>query len=194
MAMNAWTQSMEHQCDTPRKFAPKVNILLVDTQPARLLSYEAILGELGENLIKATSGTEALEFLFNDDIAVVLANVSSPGVDGLKLANTVLHHPSLQETAILFIHSTGMSLDDHIKGYQHGAVDYISVPVDPEVLRAKVGFFAELHRKRRQQEALNGELEHRVRERAQELQKRTKLLDLAFEAIRTHNQRWRGPT
>src|ERR1700758_333369 len=136
----------------------KVNILLVDDQPAKLLSYEAILGELGENLVKVNSGTEALEFLLKNNVAVVLTDVSMPGIDGFELAQMMAQHPRFQKTAIIFVSAIHMSDLDRIKGYQRGAVDYISVPVVPELLRAKVSLFAELHRKRIELEQLNGQL------------------------------------
>src|SRR5437660_8381850 len=147
----------------------KVNILLVDDQPAKLLSYEVILSELGENLIKATSGREALEQLLKNDVAVVLMDVSMPEIDGFELADMIRQHPRFQKTAIIFISAVHLTDLDRIKGYQRGAVDYISVPVVPEVLRAKVSVFAELHRKTRQLESLNKSLEQRVLERTEEL-------------------------
>src|SRR6202049_3880920 len=136
----------------------KVNILMVDDQPAKLLSYEVILGELGENLIKAASGKEALELLLKNDFAVVLMDVSMPEIDGFEMADIIRQHPRFQKTAIIFVSAVHMTDLDRLKGYQRGAVDYISVPVIPEVLRAKVSVFAELHRKTRQLERLNREL------------------------------------
>lgn len=136
----------------------KVNILMVDDQPAKLLSYEAILGDLGENLIKAASGREALEYLLKTDVAVVLMDVSMPELDGFELADIIRQHPRFQHTAIVFISAVHLTDLDRLKGYQLGAVDYISVPVVPELLKAKVSVFAELHRKRLQLEALNQEL------------------------------------
>ena len=136
----------------------KVNILMVDDQPAKLLSYEAILDELGENLIKANSGREALEHLLKTDIAVVLMDVSMPELDGFELAEMIRQHPRFQKTAIIFISAVHLTDLDRLKGYQRGAVDYISVPVVPELLRAKVSVFAELHRKTHQLEVLNSEL------------------------------------
>src|SRR6184192_1241170 len=124
----------------------KMNILMVDDQPAKLLSYEVILAELGENLIKATSGREALEYLLKNDVAVVLMDVSMPELDGFQLAEMIREHPRCQKTAIIFISAVHLTDLDQLKGYQRGAVDYISVPVVPELLRAKVGVFAELHR------------------------------------------------
>jgi signal transduction histidine kinase len=136
----------------------KVNILMVDDQPGKLLSYEAILGELGENLIKAHSGREALDLLLKTDVAVVLMDVSMPELDGFELADLIRQHPRFQETAIIFISAVHLTDLDRLKAYQRGAVDYISVPIVPELLRAKVSVFADLHRKTRQLEQLNREL------------------------------------
>ena len=136
----------------------KVNILMVDDQPAKLLSYEVILAELGENLIKANSGREALEHLLREDVAVVLMDVSMPEIDGFELADMIRQHPRFQKTAIIFISGVHLTDLDRLKGYQRGAVDYLSVPVNPELLRAKVSVFADLHRKTHQLEALNREL------------------------------------
>ncbi|HEX7961953.1 MAG TPA: response regulator, partial [Terriglobales bacterium] len=147
----------------------KVNILMVDDQPQKLLSYEVILQVLGENLLKATSGKEALEQLLKNEIAVVLMDVSMPDINGFELADMIRQHPRFQKTAIIFISGVHLSDVDRIKGYQRGAVDYISVPVVPEVLRAKVSVFAELHRKTRQLELLNQQLEQRVAERSEAL-------------------------
>src|SRR6202795_4449222 len=136
----------------------KINILMVDDQPGKLLSYEAMLGELGENLIKAHSGMEALDHLLKTDIALVLMDVSMPGMDGFETAQMIHEHPRFQHTPIVFISAILMSDVDRLKGYQHGAVDYLSVPVVPQLLRAKVQVFAELHRKTRQLEMLNARM------------------------------------
>jgi response regulator RpfG family c-di-GMP phosphodiesterase len=136
----------------------KINILMVDDQPGKLLTYEAMLGELGENLIKAHSGMEALEHLLKVDVAVVLMDVSMPGMDGFETAQMIHDHPRFQNTPIVFISGIHMTDLDRLKGYQHGAVDYLSVPVVPELLRAKVRVFAELHRKTQQLEALNAQM------------------------------------
>jgi PAS domain S-box-containing protein len=168
----------------------KVNILMVDDQPAKLLSYEVILEGLDANLIRATSASQALNILLKNDIAVVLMDVSMPDVDGFELADVIRKHPRFQKTAIIFISGVHLAESDKLQGYRSGAVDYIAVPVVPEVLRTKVGIFAELHRKTRMLEKLNFELERRVEERTQELRERevafrtrAELLDLASEAI-----------
>ena len=154
-----------------------VNILMVDDQPGKLLTYEAILSDLGENLIKASSGKEALEKLLKTDVAVVLMDVSMPEIDGFELAEIIRQHPRFQKTAIIFISAVHLTDLDRLKGYQHGAVDYLSVPIVPEVLRAKVKVFAELHRKNQQLERLNAELEKRVAERTEELEHKALALE-----------------
>jgi PAS domain S-box-containing protein len=148
----------------------KVNILLVDDQPGKLLSYEVILQDLNENLIKAASAKEALEHLLKNEVAVILVDVCMPDLDGFELAAMIRDHPRFQRTAIIFISAIHLTHTDHLRGYEMGAVDYVPVPVIPEVLRAKVKVFAELFRKTRQLERLNEELEHRVAERTSELE------------------------
>jgi len=154
----------------------KVNILLVDDQPAKLLSYEAILREIDENLIKASSGREALEHLLRSDIAVVLMDVCMPELDGFELAAMIRDHPRFRKTAIIFVSAIHLTDVDRLRGYEMGAVDYVPVPVIPEVLRAKVKIFAELYRKSRQLEQLNIELERRVADRTAELERSTRRL------------------
>jgi PAS domain S-box-containing protein len=151
----------------------KVNILLVDDQQSKLLSYEAILHGLGENLLKATSGREALEHLLKSEIAVVLVDVCMPDLDGFQLAAMIREHPRFQKTAMIFISAIHLSEMDRLRGYEMGAVDYVPVPVVPEVLRAKVKIFAELYRKTRELERLNAELEERVAARTAELEMST---------------------
>jgi PAS domain S-box-containing protein len=148
----------------------KVNILLVDDQPAKLLAYEVILKELNENLVVATSGREALEYLLKNEVAVILVDVCMPELDGFELAGMIREHPRFQKTAMIFISAIQVSDIDRLRGYEMGAVDYVPVPVIPEVLRAKVKVFAELYRKTRQLERFNAELEDRVRARTAELE------------------------
>ena len=166
----------------------RVNILMVDDQPAKLLSYEAILGELDENLVKATSGREALEFLLKMDVAVVLMDVSMPEIDGFELASMIRQHPRFHRTAIIFVSAVHLTDLDRLKGYERGAVDYISVPVIPELLRAKVSVFAELHRKAQQLWRLNRELEQRVADRTQELEHKAEALELLNAQLNRKNE------
>src|SRR6202047_1175680 len=159
-----------------------INILLVDDQPAKLLSYEATLQSLGENLIKAGSAREALEHLLKEDIAIVLSDVCMPELDGFELAGMIRDHPRFQQTAIIFISAVALADPDRVKGYSYGAVDYLLVPVVPELLRAKVRVFADLFRKTRQLELLNAELERRVDERTAELTQANAELEQRVEA------------
>jgi PAS domain S-box-containing protein len=148
----------------------KINILLVDDQPAKLLAYEVILKELGENLVVATSGRDALQYLLKNEVAVILIDVCMPELDGFELAAMIREHPRFQKTAMIFISAIQVSDLDRLRGYEMGAVDYVPVPVIPEVLRAKIRVFAELYRKTRQLERFNAELEDRVRARTAELE------------------------
>jgi PAS domain S-box-containing protein len=167
----------------------KVNILLVDDQPAKLLTYEAVLKELGENLLVANSARQAFDHLLRADVAVVLMDVYMPDLDGFELARMIREHPRFQQTAIIFISAVLLTDLDFLRGYQVGAVDYVPVPVVPEILRAKVKIFAELYRKSRQLERLNRELEQRVAERTAaleastaELRQKEERLQLVFDA------------
>ncbi|MDI1282900.1 MAG: response regulator [Reyranella sp.] len=159
----------------------KVNILLVDDQPAKLLSYEVILGQLGENLIKTNSPQEALGVLLKTEVAVVLIDVVMPGVDGFELAAMIREHPRFQKLAMIFVSAVQIAETDHLRGYEIGAVDYVTVPVVPEVLRAKVKVFLELYRKTRQLEEMNVELERRVAARTAELAAQTERLQRSEE-------------
>ena len=143
----------------------RVNILLVDDQPAKLLTYRTILEDVGENLLSASNATEALELLLRHDVAVVLIDVYMPDIDGFQLAAMIRNHPRFEKTALIFISAILLTDVDRLRGYEMGAVDYVPVPVIPEVLRAKVKVFVELFRKTRQLEQLNKGLEARVAER-----------------------------
>jgi signal transduction histidine kinase len=157
----------------------RVNILLVDDQPGKLLTYETILNELGENLLTASSASEALQCLLDNEIAVVLVDVCMPDLDGYELASMIRQHPRFQKTSIIFVSAILMTDLDRLRGYECGAVDYVPVPVIPEILRAKVSVFAELFRKTRALERLNSELEDRVTERTSALEKTTQMLQEA---------------
>ena len=118
----------------------------------------------------ATSGREALEYLLKNEVAVILVDVCMPELDGFELAAMIREHPRFQKTAMIFISAIQVSDIDRLRGYEMGAVDYVPVPVIPEVLRAKIKVFAELYRKTRQLERFNAELEDRVRARTAELE------------------------
>jgi two-component sensor histidine kinase/DNA-binding response OmpR family regulator len=153
----------------PGEEKERVNILLVDDQPGKLLSYEVMLAELDENLVAVSSAKEALAYLLKSEVAVILVDVCMPELDGFELAEMIRGHPRFQKTAIIFISAVHFTQSDYLRGYAAGAVDYLSVPVVPELLRAKVRVFAELFRKTRDLQKLNDELEHRVAERTEAL-------------------------
>lgn len=124
----------------------KVNILLVDDNPGKLMSLETMLTDLNQNLVKARSGKGALKCLLRDDFAVILLDVNMPEMDGFETAEMIRKRPRSTHTPIIFVTAVGTSDADRAKGYELGAVDYIFQPVPPEVLRAKVARFVDLHK------------------------------------------------
>jgi len=134
------------------------NVLLVDDNPARLLSYRTILEPLGERLIEATSGTDALRTVMDTDFAVILLDVNMPGMDGFETASLIHQHPRFEKTPIIFVSAINVSDMDRLRGYKLGAVDYVMVPIIPEILRGKIAALAELFRKRRELQRLNAAL------------------------------------
>src|SRR4051812_926620 len=127
----------------------KVNILIVDDKPEKLLSLEAVLEELHQNIVRAYSGREALRALLNDDFAVILLDVNMPGMDSFETASLIHQRKSTEHVPIIFV--TAFGDENHsARGYQLGAVDYIQTPVVPEVLKTKVAVFVDLYRKTEQ--------------------------------------------
>ena len=133
----------------------KSNILLVDDMPARLLTYEAILGSLDQNLVRAQSGEEALAKLLEMEVATILLDVSMPGMDGFETAAMIRGHPRSAQTPIIFVTGVHLTEIDRLRGYEMGAVDYVSVPVMPEILRGKVQVLVQLYLQRRELTRLN---------------------------------------
>jgi signal transduction histidine kinase len=166
----------------------RVQILLVDDQPGKLLSYEAMLSDLDATLIRAGSASEALEQLLKTEIAVVLIDVCMPGLDGFELARMIRDHPRYRNTAIILVSAVLVNDVHRLKGYHAGAMDYVGVPVVPEILRAKVAVFADLYRKSRRLERMNEELERRVEERTAALRASDRRKD-EFLAILAHELR-----
>ena len=165
-----------------------VNILLVDDQPGRLLTYRAILEPLGENLVEASSGMEALKRLMDDEYAVILLDVNMPGMDGFETASLIHQHPRFENTPIIFVTAVNVTDMDRLRGYKLGAVDYVMVPVIPEILRSKVVVLAELFRKRRQLQQANLALQA---EKARELQRLNESLRKANEDLSSRNRELR---
>jgi signal transduction histidine kinase len=134
------------------------NILMVDDQPARLLTYRAILEPLGHNLVAVNSGLEALDALMKQEFAVVLLDVKMPGMDGFETAELIHDHPRFETIPIIFVTGVHVTEFDRLKGYKAGAIDYVYIPVIPEILRSKVAVLVELYAKRRELQAVNREL------------------------------------
>src|SRR3954468_20827423 len=127
----------------------KVNILLVDDRPEKLLALEAVLDDPGQNIVRAYSGREALRHVLATEFAVILLDVNMPGMDGFETASLIRQRKSSEHIPIIFITAFGDEM--HIaRGYSLGAVDYILAPVIPEVLRSKVTVFVDLYRKTEQ--------------------------------------------
>ena len=134
------------------------NILLVDDQPARLLTYRAILEPLGHNLVAVNSGLEALEALMKQEFAVVLLDVKMPGMDGFETAALIHDHPRFENTPIIFVTGVHVTEFDRLKGYKAGAIDYVYIPVVPEILRSKVAVIIETRSPRRALQSVNKQL------------------------------------
>jgi signal transduction histidine kinase len=166
----------------------QASILLVDDQPGKLLTYQVILADIGANLVTARSAREALEHLLKNEFAVVIVDVCMPDLDGFELAEMIRDHPRFRQTAIIFVSGVHLSDLDRLKGYERGAVDYLPVPIVPEILRAKVQVFVDLHLKTRELERLNKNLERRVVQRTEELEEAGRRKD-QFLAVLAHELR-----
>ena len=163
---------------------PPVNILMVDDHPENLLALEAILGDLGHNLVRATSGREALRHLLAEEFALILLDAAMPGMDGYETAELIRSREKTRKTPIIFLTANYKSESQVFKGYAVGAIDYLLKPYVPEVLRSKVTAFVELYTNRRllkeEAEALRrarDTLEDRVRERTAELASANRALE-----------------
>jgi len=162
--------------------AAPVKILLVDDQPGRLLTYRTILEPLGEELVDARSGMEALKLLMEDEYAVILLDVNMPVMDGFETATLIHQHPRFENTPIIFVTAVNLSDLDRLRGYKLGAVDYVMVPVIPEIMRTKVSVLAELYRKRRELQVLNASLASAHRELQEEKARELERLNASLRA------------
>jgi PAS domain S-box-containing protein len=161
----------------------KVNILLVDDRADKLLALQAVLRELNQNVVVARSGKEALRHLLQTEFAVILLDVSMPGMDGFETASLIRTRPATEHTPIIFVTSLNQSENQVSRGYQLGAVDYILSPIVPQVLRSKVSVFVELH-KRTEQIKLQGERLRQLEEMAF-----TRRLNEAVDRLETETKR-----
>jgi signal transduction histidine kinase len=136
--------------ETTPEASPPVNVLLVDDQPANLLALEAMLQGLGQNLVQASSGREALKWLLSNDCAVILLDVKMPDMDGFETATLIRERDRSRHTPIIFLTAADKSQTQAVRGYSVGAVDYLVKPVVPEFVRSKVAVFVELAKKTEQ--------------------------------------------
>jgi PAS domain S-box-containing protein len=143
---------------------PRASILMVDDHPSNLLALEAILDPLGQELVKATSGEEALKFLLKRDFAVILMDVQMPGLDGFQTATIIKQRERTRTIPIIFLTALSRDAAHVFKGYAHGAVDYLLKPFDPEILRSKVSVFVDLFLKEQQIQRQAAQLRQRERE------------------------------
>ncbi|MBZ4372056.1 PAS domain S-box protein [Corallococcus sp. AS-1-6] len=158
--------STEHTPERPQEAAasPRAAILMVDDHPANLLALEAILEPLGQELVKATSGEEALKQLLQRDFAVILMDVQMPGLDGFQTAALIKQRERTRTIPIIFLTALSRDAAHVFKGYAHGAVDYLLKPFDPEILRSKVSVFVDLFLKEQQLQRQAALLRQRDRE------------------------------
>ena len=174
------------------------NVLLVDDRPENLFAMESLLSGADYNIISADSAQEALRVLLSEDVALILLDVQMPGLNGFELAELIRERERTQHTPIIFISAT--SVDDQyiFRGYSLGAVDYLTKPIQPEILKSKVGFFTRLFKQNQKIKAqselltatnaeldrLNIELEERVRNRTAALEKVNLALEMELEVKR----------
>lgn len=162
----------------------RANILLVDDRPQNLVALQAVLEPLGQNLVSANSGAEALRELLKRDFAAILLDVQMPGFDGFQTAELIKQRERTKHVPIIFVTAISKDAEHVFRGYSAGAVDYILKPIDPDVLRSKVSVFVQLWEKE-QQLAEQAELlrEHEVTEAVRASEERYRSLAAAVPAI-----------
>jgi two-component system, sensor histidine kinase and response regulator len=153
-----------------RSQSPASSILIVDDRPENLVALAAVLEELEQNVVRAASGKEALREVLREDFAVILLDVQLPGIDGFETARLIRERERSNATPIIFLTAFDNDAGNASRGYSLGAVDFLTKPYDPEVLRAKVRVFIELHQRRLEVDQLNASLERRVLQRTSDLE------------------------
>lgn len=148
-------RAADHAATSPKEKAIDLpSVLIVDDQPARVLACEAILADLPVRCVRAFSGEECLVKLLKQDFAAIVLDVSMPTMDGFETARLIRTHHRYQKTPILFLTGVHLSELDQLKGYEAGAIDYLPIPIVPEILRSKIAILLELYLRRRELEEL----------------------------------------
>ncbi|MFL9457421.1 MULTISPECIES: PAS domain S-box protein [Nostocales] len=173
-------------CNLEKLTEQKVNILLVDNSVANLLLLEEKLNQLEQNLVKALSGEKVLSQIIEQEFAVILINVQIEEMNGFETAELIRKNPKNQQTPIIFLSTFAANEQMVLKGYEVGAVDYVCMETQTEILLAKITFFVNLFKKNLQLNYVNKELQTKLKEsllREQRLQKQVEIIDLVQEAI-----------
>jgi CheY-like chemotaxis protein len=158
----------------------KADILMVDDEPGNLLALEGLLEPLGQNLLRAQSGEEALRMVLKHNLAVILLDVRMPGLDGFETARMIHSRERSRHTPIIFLTGVSLEMESAFRGYEAGAVDYLIKPIVAEVLRSKVSVFVDLHKKN---VALTSEIKERKIAEAQLRDSEVQLRALAARLI-----------
>src|SRR5262245_30004505 len=148
---------------------PVASILIVDDDPAKLVALHSVLDQLGENVIEARSGADALRHLLKQDFAVILLDVRMPIMNGFETAEMIRQRPASELTPIIFVTALDQAETDLGRGYELGAVDFVFSPIVPAILRAKVSVFVELYRSQHELKRYRTQLQGLVQERTKAL-------------------------
>lgn len=169
-----------------------IPVLIVDDRPENLLSLEELLCDQGYELVRASSGNEALRLTLKQDFALVLLDVQMPDMDGFETAELMRANPKTRHIPIIFVTAGMKDLKFLFKGYDAGAVDYLAKPIEPMFLQSKVRIFAELYRQRREIELHRNHLEELVEQRTEQLQSSNELLKSSNRELKATEELLRG--